>query len=97
MLSITPIGYERFAIPVNPIRVRRPQPVPPRAEARRTEPMGPIQAALSRSDQKSRDPLEPLYLLTVETRRTMLDLDPEHPLNELSGLIDRSNEHNLPE
>ena len=75
MLSITPVGYERFPIPVNPIQVRRPQPVTPSPAARRAEPTGPIRAALGDDDRQARESLERLYLLTVETRRSLLDLD----------------------
>ncbi len=85
MFNITPIGFERFPIPVNPIQAPRVQPVAPKPATRRTEPLAPIRAALGNNDgendQKSRDSLERQYLLTTETRRSLLDLDPDHPLN----------------
>jgi hypothetical protein len=74
MLSIAPIGSERFHIPVNPIEIREIQPVSPKPVLRRTEPLEPTQTATDQRNQKDFDTMERVYLLSVETRRALIDL-----------------------
>ena len=81
MLSIVPIEYNSQPIPVNPIQYHKVGPVSALPAPRQVEPLVPIQAVSDRPGQNARQPMERLYLLSVETRRSLLDLDPEHPLN----------------
>lgn len=81
MSDIAPIGSEHQPIPVNPIRNRRIQRVAPKAAPRRAEPLARVRAVEEPPDKQKRDPEERFYRLSAETRRALLDLDPEHPLN----------------
>lgn len=81
MIGTAPVGYERLPLPVNPIQNRKTQLVSARPAPRQVEPLVPVQAVTDRPGRKARDPLERLYLLTVGTRRSLLQLDLEHPLN----------------
>ena len=81
MIGPVPVGYERQPIPVNPIQYRKVKTVSSHAASRRAEPLAPARAISDQPGQNTRQPLERLYLLSVGTRRAMLDLDPEHPLN----------------
>lgn len=83
MLSIAPIEYNSQPIPVNPIQYHKAGPAPLRPAPRRTEPLAPVRAVSDQAGQNARQPMERLYLLSVETRQSLLDLDPEHPLNSL--------------
>jgi hypothetical protein len=78
MLSVTPVGQERLFIPVNPIQRRRLHSIKQIPKPRRTEPLAPIHPI---SNHENRDPTERFYLLSVETRKSLLDLDPEPPLH----------------
>jgi len=74
MLSIAPLGSERFHILVNPIEMRELQAVAPKPAPRRTEPVEPIRAATDQRNPKDHDAMERQYLLSVDTRRALIDL-----------------------
>ncbi len=81
MLNTVPIGSERQPLPVNPIQYRKVQPLSSRKPPRRAEPPAPVRAVPDRRNQEPHASLEHLYLLSAETRRSLLDLDPENPLS----------------
>ena len=79
MTEIAPIGYERFPFPLN--QVRKPVPVKSRPPLRRTEPIAAASLTSNQQDQMEHGSLERQFLLSVGTRRSLLEFDPEHPLN----------------
>ncbi len=78
MSNITPVGQERLFIPVNPSRPREVYSTAPHPKPRRIESLAPARATSRRRDRGN---TEWFFLLSVETRRSLLDLDLEHPLN----------------
>lgn len=81
MLSIAPIELSSQPIPVNPVQYHKVGSVSSRLAPRQVEPLAPVRAISDQPGQNTRHPMERMYLLSVETRRSLLDLDPEHPLN----------------
>ncbi len=81
---IVPPGSANVPIPVNPIRVRRPRPAQRTSEPLDITPVGRPSRTRETADRKTPrtySELEALYLLSVETRRALLELDEDHPLN----------------
>ena len=81
---IVPTGFANVPIPVNPLRIRRPRPVDATSEPLDITPVGRtsrIRAPADRKTPRTYSELESLYLLSVETRRALLELDENHPLN----------------
>lgn len=76
MLNAIPVGQERLFIPVNPVRPREVYSTARHPKPRRIESLAPARATLRRRDRGN---TKWFYLLSVETRRSLLDL--EHPLN----------------
>lgn len=81
MLDLKPVGFERFPPLVNPTKVRitgRGRDTPVVDQAKPLLPVNPTK----HDDRRERDDtFEKLYKLTVDTRRDLLLLSDEHPLN----------------
>lgn len=81
MLDLKPVGFERFPPLVNPVKTRisgRGRDTPPIDEAKPVLPADPTE----HDDRRERDhTFEKLYKLTVATRRELLLLSDDHPLN----------------
>jgi hypothetical protein len=81
MLDLKPVGFERFPPLVNPVKIRisgRGRDTPPLDEAKPVLLANPTE----HDDRRERDhTFEKLYKLTVDTRRELLLLSDDHPLN----------------
>ncbi len=77
MLDITPVGQERLFILVNPIQNREISSVIQRTASRQIEPLAPARPMSERQGHASSERFD---LLSAKTLRSLLDLDPKHPL-----------------
>ena len=88
MMAISPLvppGFANIPIPVNPAKVRSTRPVQPTSRPRRD--VGPVARISGGRDAAARKipqtfaELEALQILSVETRRALLELSDDHPLS----------------
>ena len=85
ILPLLPPGFANIPIPVNPVRVRNTRPVQPTSRPRSV--VGPVarisrgRDAAARKNPQTFAELEALQLLSVETRRALLELSDDHPLS----------------
>ncbi len=81
MLIIAPLDYERYAVLVSPLLVPGAQHAEAKPPPRRTEQLGPVNAALSGTGSRTGEGMREPVSRPMGLRRKTLELDQERLLN----------------